>query len=315
MRATPCGSSENDLDLLTTGETPHGVVSDELGLKTKVGKVLLDLPTNEGTKETGTLSLTSIDFNDLLLEATLDKVVTGQPDVLRRAEALEGDFVFVRLLQLLPGDDLIDQAFLAFNDDESAVLHLLGLLLADLAGCLAELFQIFTSLVTPKHVLEGSLVEMVIDVVEGVLSDVTDDQVGVLPDLTALVGLHITDEQLDEGRLAGTVGPENSDTGGKRDLESDVVKLLNGLRGVLESDLTHLQQRLLFGLNTIQQRWVGELEPVVFQSFETIVRLGLRNGLNEFLEVATISSELEAVQVEDISDGVVKETGVVGDDD
>ena len=40
---------------------------------------------------------------------------------------------------------------------------------------------------------------MVIDVVEGVLGNVTDDQVGVLPDLTTLVGFHVTDQEFDEG--------------------------------------------------------------------------------------------------------------------
>jgi hypothetical protein len=34
---------------------------------------------------------------------------------------------------------------------------------------------------------------MVIDVVESVLRNVTNDQVGVLPDLTTLVGFYVTD--------------------------------------------------------------------------------------------------------------------------
>ena len=81
--ATPGGGTEHDLDLLTTGETAHGVVRDELSLETKVGEVLLDLATDERAEETKTLSLTSVDLEDLLLETTLDEVVTRQPDVLR----------------------------------------------------------------------------------------------------------------------------------------------------------------------------------------------------------------------------------------
>ena len=43
MGTTPCCGTEHNLDLLSTGETSHGVVGDELGLQAKVSKVLLDL--------------------------------------------------------------------------------------------------------------------------------------------------------------------------------------------------------------------------------------------------------------------------------
>jgi hypothetical protein len=65
---TPGGSTENDLDLLTTGETAHGVVGDELGLETEVGEVLLDFATNEGSEETEALSLTGVDLENFLLQ-------------------------------------------------------------------------------------------------------------------------------------------------------------------------------------------------------------------------------------------------------
>ena len=66
MRATPCRGTENDLDLLTTGETTHGVVRDELRLETEIGEVLLDLATNERAQETEALSLTSVDLENFL---------------------------------------------------------------------------------------------------------------------------------------------------------------------------------------------------------------------------------------------------------
>ena len=80
---TPCSSTKDNLDFLTTGETTHSVVRDELGFKTEISEVLLDLTTDERAQETKTLSLTSINLNDLLLETTLDKLVTREPDVLR----------------------------------------------------------------------------------------------------------------------------------------------------------------------------------------------------------------------------------------
>jgi hypothetical protein len=156
---------------------------------------------------------------------------------------------------------------------------------------------------------------MVINVVESMLGDVTDDQVGMLPDFTALVGFHVTNEELDEGRFAGSVGTEDGNTRRERDLESDVVELLNGLGGVLESNLAHLQQTLLLSLDTLKERWVGELEPVVLGGLECVIRLGLGDLLDEGLEVAFVSPDLEAIQVEDIGDGVVEEARVVGYND
>lgn len=67
VRTAPSSSTENDLDLLTTGKTTHGVVRDELRLETEVGEVCLNLTTNERTKETKTLSFTCVDFEDFLL--------------------------------------------------------------------------------------------------------------------------------------------------------------------------------------------------------------------------------------------------------
>ena len=64
--AAPCRGTKNDLDLLTTGETTHGVVRDELGLETEVREVLLDLPTNEGTEKTEALSLASVNLENFL---------------------------------------------------------------------------------------------------------------------------------------------------------------------------------------------------------------------------------------------------------
>ena len=139
------------------------------------------------------MQLYNIEVETNLLETTLDKVVTRQPDVFRGAKTFERDLILIRLLELLPCQDLIDDTLLAFNDDQRAILHLLGLLFGDLSVGLLHLFQIFTSLITPEHVLKWSLVEMIIDVVESVLSNVTNDQVGMLPDLTTLVRFHITD--------------------------------------------------------------------------------------------------------------------------
>ena len=55
------------------------------------------------------------------------------------------------------------------------------------------------------------------------LSDVSDDQVGVLPDFSSLVRLSLSDQKLDESRFSGSVRSENSDSRRERDLQRNVV--------------------------------------------------------------------------------------------
>jgi hypothetical protein len=159
--------------------------------------------------------------------------------------------------------------------------------------------------------LERGQVEVVINVVESVLGNVSDDQVRVLPDFSSLVGLGLSDEELDEGRLSGSVGSENGDTRRERDLERDVVELLDGRGRVLEGNVTHFHERLFLGLDTIEERGVGEGEVVVLEGVELVVGLGLGNVLDELVEVTGVTLDLELVQVEDIGTDVVEETRVV----
>lgn len=144
-----------------------------------------------------------------------------------------------------------------------------------------------------------------------VLGNVTDDQVGVLPDLSTFVRLGLSDEELDEGRLAGTVGSKDGDTRRERNLERDVVELLDGGGGVLESNVTHLHERLLLGLDTVEERRVGELELVLLVDVELVVGLGLGDVLDEGDKVTGVSLNLEAVKVKNVGGDVVEEARVV----
>lgn len=272
----------------------------------------------------------------LLLEPTLDEVVPGQPNVLGRRKALERALVLVTLLELLAVDDVLDRPLDALDDDGRAVLHLLLLLLRKRPVRLGELLEILARLVALEHVLERGETEVVIDVVEScddakrksasrstkrrrrpeeegrtVLSDVSNDQVGVLPDFSTLVRLGLSDEKLDEGTLSGSVGSEDGDTGREGDLKRDVVQLGRRGSGVLEPNVTHLHERLLLGLDSVEERGVGELEEVVVGGSELVVRLGLGDVLDERLEVSRVSLDLEAVKVKDVGRDVVEEARVV----
>jgi hypothetical protein len=66
VRATPSCCTKHDLDLLTTRQTPHGVVGHELGFQAKVSKVLFYFPANKGTQEAETLRFPTVDLEDFL---------------------------------------------------------------------------------------------------------------------------------------------------------------------------------------------------------------------------------------------------------
>ena len=121
-------------------------------------------------------------------------------------EALPLDLVRVRLLELLTTDDLLDEALLArLGDDRDEELCLL--LGRELARRLVRLLLVDALLVAPHDVLDGRLLDVLLDVVEGVLGDVGNAQVGVLLD-AAGVRESLAGEELDEGRLARTVGTD-----------------------------------------------------------------------------------------------------------
>jgi len=116
-------------------------------------------------------------------------------------------------------------------------------------------------------------------------------------------------------------------------LKSDVVELLDGLGRVLEPYFApakqdwyrllrtdrpghlHLQQTLLFRLDTLKEGWVRKLKLVVFSGLKSVIGFRLGHLFDEGFEVTPVPPDLEPVKVEDIGDGVVEEAGVVGHDD
>lgn len=59
---TPCGSSEDNLNLLTSGKTSHGVVGNEFSFETEIFEVLFDFTTNERTQHTSLLGFLRVDL-------------------------------------------------------------------------------------------------------------------------------------------------------------------------------------------------------------------------------------------------------------
>mmetsp|Transcript_29989 Transcript_29989/g.59563 ORF Transcript_29989/g.59563 Transcript_29989/m.59563 type:complete len:784 (+) Transcript_29989:846-3197(+) len=197
-----------------------------------------------------------------------------------------------------------------------------GLLLLDLVvgehhGDLDEGLLILSVVgVPPADVLVGGLLEVLLDVVEGVLGNVSDASVRVLPDVSDL-GLDLSDEELDHGGLSGAVLADAGDAGGERHLDRDVVEggdavaaVLLPVDGVGEGALGDLHERLSLGLDSLDVTGLGELE-LELGGLEAEVGPGLRDDLDEVIKVALEHVELEVVDLEDVAAAVVEEARVV----
>ena len=145
------------------------------------------------------------------------------------------------------------------------------------------------------------------------LLDVGDTDVLVVVDLT-LGGDQLTSKDVDESRLSGTVGTDDSNTRAERALEGALLNLGLSSTGVLEGDVADTDDGLGLGLDTLEETGLGELE-LDLGGTKLVVRLGGRNTLDELGELTAVSLQLEALVVDNVLDDVVEELGVVRDDD
>ncbi|TLD24339.1 hypothetical protein PspLS_06344 [Pyricularia sp. CBS 133598] len=323
VRTLPRAGGEDDLDTLTTRQTTHARVRNQLSIQTEVGAVALNLLTDQRTELTRGESLLHVDLGNHLLVGS-EQLRTREPGVVCRhhgdpALVLHADvltqseraLVLVRVLELSTGVDA-DDAALGTVDLEDLVHGLLVLLGDDLVGTVHGL-TVLTSLETPLDVLGRSLVQVVVDVGESVLLDVGDTDVLVLVNLTS-GGDELTSQDVDKSGFAGTVGTNDGNTGAQRALEGDVADLGLGGTRVLEVHLGGTENGLGLGFDTLEETGLGEGE-LNLRSTELVVRLGRRALLDELLQVTTVTLELEAFVVNDVLADVVKEAGVVGHDD
>lgn len=319
----PRASGKNALDTLSTRQPPHSRVGDELRVQAKLGAVLFDLLADQGTELTAGEGLLLIDLGNHLgvglhdLVARNPGVVAGHhggPLLALHADVLterERALVLVGVLELSARVDADDTTGGAL-DLVDLVHGLLVLVGDDLVGTVHGL-AVLTGLETPLDVLGGGLVEVVINVGEGVLLDVGDTDVLVLVDLT-LGGDQFTSEDIDQGGFTGTVGTDDGNTGAKGDLEGDVADLGLGSSRILEGHVGAADDRLGLGLDAFEETGLGELELHV-ASAELIVGTSGRDLLDELAESTTVTLELEAFVVDDVLNHIVQEAAVVGNHD
>jgi len=154
---------------------------------------------------------------------------------------------------------------------------------------------------------------MVIDVSESVLLNVGDTDVLVLVDLT-LGRDKLASEDVDQSRLASTVGTDNGNTRAQRALEGDVTDLGLGSTRVLEGHVGGTENGLGLGLDTLKETGLREAELDLGLT-KLVVGLGRGVAGDESSQVTLVTLELESLVVNDVLADVVEETRVVRDDD
>ncbi|ROW16830.1 hypothetical protein VPNG_01505 [Cytospora leucostoma] len=324
VRSLPRASSQDNLDTLTTGETLHAGVRNQLVVETEVAAVSLNLLSDQRAELTRGESLLHVDLsNELLVRSK--QLRTRQPLVVgshhghltlvllaRVLDQSERALILVRVLELPTRVDT-DNATLGTLDPEDLLGGKLIILSDDLVGTVHGL-TVLTSLETPLDVLGWGLVQVVVDMGESMLLDVGNTDVLVGPDLT-LGGDELTGQDVDQRGLASTVGADDSDTRSQRALEGDVLDLGLGSTGVLEGHPAGTQNGLGLGLDTLKETGFGERE-LDLGSTKLEVGPGLGVLLDELGQVTLVGLELEVtLVVDDVLADAVEETRVVRHND
>mmetsp|Transcript_29452 Transcript_29452/g.61678 ORF Transcript_29452/g.61678 Transcript_29452/m.61678 type:complete len:939 (-) Transcript_29452:64-2880(-) len=330
VRLHPHARREHDLNLLPARKRRDLGVGPELSLKVEAVQVLLNvelgqLLCRDATRLEGD-ALIHLHHQllqrwpDVVLRPLLVAVVSplhAQKRVLchprvvvnRVLAADELHLVLVSFLSLTPRAQLLDLADLLPNQ--------LLLILRELEEVLGLALAVHAAREAPLEVADWRLLEVVLNVVESVLSDVREAHVRVARDLApalALVRLELADKHLDHGGLAGSVDANDGDTRRHGDLDGDVVQRVSVAGRVAVRAVDHLHERLGLGGDTLKHARVGEREGDVL-ALEAVVSRRLGDQLHELRKVALVHLELAVLLVVNaILGDVVKEDGVVRHD-
>mmetsp|Transcript_14508 Transcript_14508/g.21671 ORF Transcript_14508/g.21671 Transcript_14508/m.21671 type:complete len:246 (+) Transcript_14508:988-1725(+) len=145
--------------------------------------------------------------------------------------------------------------------------------------------------------------------VEGVLGDVGNTSVGVLPNISDL-RFDLTDKKLNHGRLSGSIFSDAGNTGRQRHLHRNIEEGWCLIAWVSESTLGHLHECFTLGLDTLDRTRLGELELKLRLS-EGEVRTSTGLDLDELIEVTLVHMQLQVLNLHHVGTAVVKETRVV----
>jgi hypothetical protein len=179
-----------------------------------------------GSVVTSTSTLTRrlhvVELTDNLAKAVLEQLVSRNPSVVLVVEVPPLHLVLESLLELLTTQNHLHLALLAVFADK-VNLHLRLVLVRERSSGLFEHFTVVAVLVTPLDVGDRGLFEMLVEMVESVLCDVSDTKGGVLVDL-AFLRDGFTGEQLDEGGFTSTIGSEDTHTAAQTEGAGDILE-------------------------------------------------------------------------------------------
>ena len=187
-----------------------------------------------------------------------------------------------RLAALLAADDLADLP---------ALLRLRELKLREVMARPFRDFFIAALVETVLEVFQRCILDGFLQVVHGVLRDVREAKVVVLPHLPdALVGRKLADEKLHQRRLARSVGADERGARILRDLHVCVCENLLISSRVRERQVLHVHHALVPGFDTFQAAGLGE--PNGLDVFRLVVADGIEGVLGRRRGFASARSVL-----------------------
>mmetsp|Transcript_71171 Transcript_71171/g.197071 ORF Transcript_71171/g.197071 Transcript_71171/m.197071 type:complete len:1167 (-) Transcript_71171:43-3543(-) len=323
VRLEPRAGREHDLHLLAAAQAAHARVRRHLGGQAHVGDVLLDVAGGERLLVHALARhAAAVARLHQLLEAQAAQQAAVHPLVHVLRHALEGGLVLVlrAALRLAAGLELLDYELDLLLDAVDLAVELDGRLdlgnlgVGEHQGLLAERLLVLAVAEAPHDVLRRGLLEVLLDVVEGVLGHVGDARAGVHPD-GALIGRELAREQLDHGRLAGAVDANAGHAGAEGHAHRDVGERGLGVARVGEAHLVHLHEHLALAVDALQWSRLREVEGEgLGGQLEEGARLG-GEALAELAQVAVVEVELEVLDLEHVRAALVEQAGVVADDD
>mmetsp|Transcript_4556 Transcript_4556/g.6314 ORF Transcript_4556/g.6314 Transcript_4556/m.6314 type:complete len:301 (-) Transcript_4556:1667-2569(-) len=300
MRLVPHSSCKDNLHLLASREGRQAVVCSELTVKTTILQMLFDILRGKRTDiETRALSDLEINCLHCLVPSHLFERLLGQVFTRVNSRASISNFVLVLLglVSLTSSNKLSNNLFdlrdlTRFSIDEldfkGRLLELL-FLLGELHCNLDEgLLVLSIVCISPADVFVWRLVEVALNVMEGMLGNVGDTSIWVLPDIS-LLGLNLSDQQLDHSRLSGSVLSDASNTRRQGDLHRNVEKSWLVVYRVGERTSRHLHEGLSLRLDSLDGTWLGELELLLGRG-KREVRTGIGVDLYKLIEVTLEST-------------------------
>mmetsp|Transcript_8226 Transcript_8226/g.9973 ORF Transcript_8226/g.9973 Transcript_8226/m.9973 type:complete len:462 (-) Transcript_8226:1297-2682(-) len=181
---------------------------------------------------------------------------------------------------------------------------------------LLEAFLVGAMLVAPADVLVGRLLEVILNVVEGMLCHVRNAAVGVPPDVAGPhVGLELASEQLDHGRLPRAIGADARSARRERDANRHLLELRLWRTRIGEGDVGHLHDVLALRGDALERARLreghlelGRLELEVGEELRCL-------SLGDMSQVALEELELEVIDLQDVRADLVEHLDVVRDND